>query len=84
MELKRYFRNPTIIDLYDRSVVASETGKWITSDLANSTLEKALNSQRKKPENLILHSDQFLLYNLGITFSFRFRYYRVERDGINY
>ena len=50
--------NCTIIDLYDRSVVASETGKWITSDLAISTLEKALNSQRKKPENLILHSDQ--------------------------
>lgn len=50
--------NCTIIDLYDRSVVASETGKWITSDLAIKTLEKALSSQRKSPENLILHSDQ--------------------------
>ena len=50
--------NCTIIDLFDRSVVASETGKWITSDLAIKTLEKALSSQRKKPENLILHSDQ--------------------------
>ena len=50
--------NCTIIDLYDRSVVASETGKWITSDLAIRTLEKALCSQKKKPENLILHSDQ--------------------------
>ena len=50
--------NCTIIDLFDRSVVASETGKWITSDLAIKTLEKALGCQRKKPENLILHSDQ--------------------------
>lgn len=50
--------NCSIIDLYDRSIVASETGKWITTDLAIRTLEKALNSQRKKPENLILHSDQ--------------------------
>ena len=50
--------NCTIIDLYDRSVVASETGKWITSDLAILTLEKAIHSQKRKPENLILHSDQ--------------------------
>ena len=39
-------------------MVASETGKWITSDLAIITLEKALQSQKKKTENLILHSDQ--------------------------
>lgn len=50
--------NCTIIDLHDRSVVASETDKWITSDLAIKTLEKALNSQKHKPTNLILHSDQ--------------------------
>jgi putative transposase len=50
--------NCTIIDLYDRSVIASETGKWITSDLAIMTLEKALHSQKKEPKNLILHSDQ--------------------------
>ena len=50
--------NCTIIDLYDRRVVASETGKWITSDLAILTLEKALHSQKRRPENLILHSDQ--------------------------
>jgi len=69
--------NCTIIDLYDRSVVASETGKWITSDLAILTLEKALHSQKRRPENLILHSDQgsqftsvpFILYcrQRGIT-----------------
>lgn len=50
--------NCTLLDLYDRSVVASETGKWITSDLAILTLEKAFHSQKRKPENLILHSDQ--------------------------
>lgn len=50
--------NCTIIDSYDRSVVASETGKWITSDLAIMTLDKALRSQKNKPKNLILHSDQ--------------------------
>ncbi len=38
--------------MYDRSVVASETGKWITSDLAILTLEKALHSQKKKPVTL--------------------------------
>lgn len=50
--------NCTIIDLYDRSVVASETGQWITSDLAITALEKALNAQKRQPKNLILHSDQ--------------------------
>ena len=50
--------NCTIIDLFDRSVVASETGKWITSGLAIKTLEKALNTQKIVPENLILHADQ--------------------------
>ena len=65
--------NCTIIDLYDRSVVASETRKWITSDLAIMTLVKALRSQKKKTKNLILHSDQgsqftsvqFILYCRG-------------------
>jgi transposase InsO family protein len=52
---KRY--NCTIIDLYDRSVVASLTGKEITSDLAMQTIKKALtdNTDVKK---VILHSDQ--------------------------
>lgn len=50
--------NCTIIDLFDRSVVASETGKWITSELVIKTLEKALNAQKSKPKDLILHSDQ--------------------------
>lgn len=50
--------NCSIINLYDRSVVASETGKWITSELAIRTLEKALNTQKSVSEDLILHSDQ--------------------------
>lgn len=37
--------NCTIIDLFDRSVVASVTGKNITSQLAAETLGTALNSQ---------------------------------------
>ncbi len=53
---KTYY-NCTIIDLYNRSVVASVNGKFITSDLAIECLEKAIKQQ--KPKNgLILHSDQ--------------------------
>lgn len=50
--------NCTIIELYDRSVVASQNGKWITSDLAIETLQKALSAQKTVSKNLILHSDQ--------------------------
>lgn len=54
---KRY--NCTIIDLHDRSVIASITDRNITSDLAKRTLEKAIHSQ---PEidlgKLPVHSDQ--------------------------
>ena len=50
--------NCTIIDLYDRSVVASITDRHITSELAIRTLQKALDSQPAIKEGLILHSDQ--------------------------
>lgn len=50
--------NCTIIDLHDRSVVASITDRHITSDLAIRTLDKALNSQKSVSPSLILHSDQ--------------------------
>lgn len=50
--------NCTIIDLHDRSVIASITDRHITSDLAIRTLQKALNSQPQIKGNLILHSDQ--------------------------
>ena len=54
--------NCTIIDLYDRSVVASITDRHITSDLAIRTLQKALESQPAIKEQLILHSDQGTQY----------------------
>ena len=50
--------NCTIIDLHDRSVVASITDRHITSDLAIRTLKKALESQPVLKGELILHSDQ--------------------------
>lgn len=53
---KRY--NCSIIDLYDRSVVASLDGKEITSALAINTLKKALSSQPVIKDCIILHSDQ--------------------------
>ena len=39
-------------------MVASENGKWITSDLAIRTLDKAIKATGCKPNQLILHSDQ--------------------------
>lgn len=53
---KRY--NCTILDLYDRSVMATLNGKEITSELAIRTLELALKSNKPSIEGLILHSDQ--------------------------
>lgn len=53
---KRY--NCTIIDLHDRSVIASQNGKEITSELAVNTVKKALAMQPKRTGELILHSDQ--------------------------
>ena len=50
--------NCTIIDLHDRSVIASITDCNITSDLAIRTLKKALDSQPDIKGELILHSDQ--------------------------
>lgn len=53
--VKRY--NCAILDLHDRSIVASLNDKNITSNLAIQTLKLALKSNHVK-ENLILHSDQ--------------------------
>lgn len=47
-----------IIDLYDCSVVASENGKHITSELAIHTLNKAIHASKFDSSQLILHSDQ--------------------------
>ena len=54
---KRY--NCTVLDLHERSVVASLTDKRITSELAIRTLQKALKDQGiTKPDGLLIHSDQ--------------------------
>lgn len=51
--------NCTIIDLHDRSVVASVTGRNITAALAIQTLQKAVESQPGIDlSRLMLHSDQ--------------------------
>ena len=50
--------NCTILDLHDRSVVASITDRHITSSLAIRTLQKALDMQPAIKGELILHSDQ--------------------------
>ena len=50
--------NCTILDLRDRSVIASITDHRMTSDLAIRTLKNALDSQRTISRELILHSDQ--------------------------
>lgn len=52
---KRY--NCSILDLYDRSIVASVTSNRINSKLAIDTLKMALKSV-KKGDEIILHSDQ--------------------------
>lgn len=54
--------NCSIIDLYDRSVVAITTGRQITSELAIPTLKKALDSQPTVKGELILHSAQGTQY----------------------
>ena len=54
--------NCTILDLYDRSVIASITDRNITSDLAIRTLKKALESQPSIKDGIILHSDQGTQY----------------------
>ena len=48
--------NCTIIDLHDRSVIASMMDRNITSDLAIRTLQKALNSQPEIKGNLVLYN----------------------------
>lgn len=48
--------NCSIIDLFDRSAIASTNGDYINSQLAIDTLQKALD-QEKHP-HIILHSDQ--------------------------
>ncbi len=55
--------NCAIIDLHDRSVVASITDRHITSDLAVRTLQKTLDFQHPAEGGLILHSYQGSQYS---------------------
>ena len=57
----RFRYNCTIIDLYDRSVVASLNSKYINTRLAIDTLTEALRKEGS-PKGLILHSDQGVQY----------------------
>lgn len=50
--------NCTILDLHERSVIASITDRNITADLAVRTLRKGIESQPEIKGVLILHSDQ--------------------------
>ena len=50
--------NCSILDLYDRSIVATLNGKEITSELAINTLQLALNKVGKRTNKIIIHSDQ--------------------------
>ena len=54
--------NCSIVDLYDRSIIASVTDRRITSSLAIQTLKKALESQPRISGERILHSDQYSQY----------------------
>ena len=54
--------NCSILDLHNRSVIASITDRNITSDMAIRALQKALNSQPEITGELILHSDQGLQF----------------------
>ena len=54
--------NCSILDLYDRSIIASITDRHITSELAIRTLQKALDSQPMRKGELLLHSDQGAQY----------------------
>ena len=53
----RFRYNCTIIDLYDRTAIASVNSDFINTELAVETLTQAL-FKEKYPKNLILHSDQ--------------------------
>lgn len=49
--------NCTIIDLYDRSVIACVNSKYINTELAKEALSKAISTEKPK-KDVILHSDQ--------------------------
>ena len=54
--VRRY--NCTIIDLYDRSVIASVNSNRINAEVAIKTLKQGLSKNRILKKQLIIHSDQ--------------------------
>ena len=68
--------NCAIIDLYDRSLVASITDRNMTGSLAVRTLEKAIKNQNPKPGSIILHSDRGSQYTSKIFVEF------CEKSGV--
>ncbi|MCS1351341.1 IS3 family transposase [Mechercharimyces sp. CAU 1602] len=67
--------NCSILDLKDRSIVATKTASYITSDLAIETLQQALD-QHSPTTGLILHSDQ------GVQFTSKAFIHYCEQNGI--
>ncbi|MCS1350873.1 IS3 family transposase [Mechercharimyces sp. CAU 1602] len=67
--------NCSILDLRDRSIVATKTASYMTADLAIETLQEALNQHSPK-EGLILHSDQ------GVQFTSKAFIQFCEQNGI--
>lgn len=68
--------NCSIIDLHDRSLVASITDRNMTGGLAARTLEKAINSHNPMPGSIILHSDRGSQYTSKIFVEF------CEKSGV--
>ncbi|MCS1351507.1 DDE-type integrase/transposase/recombinase [Mechercharimyces sp. CAU 1602] len=67
--------NCSILDLSDRSIVATKTASYMTAELAIKTLQEALN-QHSPREGLILHSDQ------GVQFTSKAFIQFCEQNGI--
>ncbi len=70
--------NCSILDLYDRSIVASVNRTYINTELAKKALEKALKSENLQ-KGLILHSDQGCQFT-----SWKFVSYCKEKSDTKY
>lgn len=62
----KMFYNCAIIDGYNRAIIASSTSKSMTSELAIDTIKKAIQTQPKIKQGLILHSDQGVQFTSAI------------------
>ena len=73
--------NCTIIDLHDRSVIASITDRNITSDLAIRTLRKALESQPTVKEALYQKVEEFAYVDYNHVRPHSFNGYRTPYEA---